>query len=139
LFVEAYHRVFAILFWYMVLGPMGAVMYRVVDLCKTRGTYAVSEAAAFQTALDWLPVRVFTFVFALGGHFTNVIAKWKTQVLSKSDVNNVLLTECGIAALDVLEAERIPEDGTAEKETLALLDRVFVMTLVLLAFVVLLV
>jgi hypothetical protein len=51
--------------------------------------------------------------------------------------NDKLVSECGIAALDVREGNRLPEDGSAEKAALDLLDRVFVMALVVLAIVVL--
>jgi AmpE protein len=139
LFIEANRRIFAVLFWFLFLGPAGALLYRLVDLSRANGVIAVSAAAKLHLLLDWLPVRVFTFIFALGGHFTSVLQQWKRKAWSKPSENDALVTDCGIAALDVMEAERLPEDGSAEREALALLDRVFVMSLVLLAFVVLLI
>lgn len=138
LFIEANRRIFAVLFWFLFFGPAGALLYRLVDVSRTQGMIAVPAATKLHGLLDWLPVRAFTFIFALGGHFTSVLKQWKRKAWSKSSENDVLVTDCGIAALDVMEAERLPEDGSAEREALALLDRVFVMSLVLLAFVVLL-
>lgn len=140
IFVGAYDRVFAVLFWFVILGPMGAVLYRLVALCAQSASVGmVPLATQCKQILDWLPIRVFTFIFALGGHFKQVLDCWQHQVLKGLSANYTLLTECGVAALDVLEAERVPEDGSAEKEALSLLDRVFVMSLVILAAVVLLI
>lgn len=135
-FVQANDRIFAVFFWFVLLGPAGAVFYRTIDISKTIVKMQQS-AEQVQLVLDWLPVRLFTFLFALSGHFTEVFKHWKARLISPPRANDVLLTECGVAALDVLDAERIPEDGTAEKETLSLLDRVFVMALVILAVLVL--
>jgi AmpE protein len=137
LFTEANRRVFAVVFWFLLLGPAGALLYRLVDLCRVSGVTLARPAVSLLALLDWLPVRVFTFLFALGGHFTKVIKHWKHDVLTAPKMNGILLSECGVAALDVLELERIPEDGSAEKETISLLDRVFVIALVVLAVVVL--
>ena len=139
LFIEAHARVFAVLFWFVILGPMGAVLYRLVEECGSRGLIAVPLAKRALRCLDWLPVRVFTFIFALGGHFTGVIRAWRSRLKMDPSHNDDILTACGIASLDVLENGRLPEDGSVEKETLALLDRVFVMSLVFLAFAVLLI
>jgi membrane protein required for beta-lactamase induction len=137
LFVEANRRVFAVLFWFIVLGPAGALLYRLTDISRSSGFTLARPAGVLIAWLDWLPVRIFTLCFALGGHFTNVIKHWRHDVFTPPKMNNTLLSECGVASLDVLEAERIPEDGTAEKETIHLLDRVFVIALVVVAIVVL--
>jgi AmpE protein len=136
LFIEANRRVFAVFFWFIVLGPAGAVLYRLVDLCRA-GVTTGNAALETLRLLDWLPVRVLGLIFALGGHFTKVIKYWQHNVLTPPKMNDVVLSECGIAALDILEVDKLPADGTAEKETIALLDRAFVIGLVILAIAVL--
>jgi AmpE protein len=137
LFIEANRRVFAVFFWFILLGPAGVVLYRLVDLCRAGGLTTTNAATTAVQYLDWLPIRLLTLIFALGGHFTNVIKHWQHNLLTPPRMNDVMLTECGIAALDILEADQLPADGTAEKETIALLDRTFVIGLVILAIVVL--
>jgi membrane protein required for beta-lactamase induction len=88
--------------------------------------------------LNWLPVRLEAFLFALGGHFTAVFACWKRSLLRGPDANDQLLVECGIAALDVFESQQLPETGTIERDALALIDRALIIGLVLLAMIVLL-
>jgi AmpE protein len=137
LFVEANRRVFAVLFWYMILGPAGAVLYRLASLSRVRITSLTQPAEKLDGILNWFPVRVLSFLFALGGHFTQVLKRWKQQVMDSPAVNDVMLAECGIVALDVTKENLIPEDGSAEQEAVALLDRGFVSMLVLLAVIVL--
>jgi AmpE protein len=137
LFIEANRRIFAVLFWYMILGPAGAMLYRLTDI-SFRKTATVSQPAEkFKRLLDWLPVRVLSFLFAIGGHFMPVLKRWKQHALGTPAVNEVLLSDCGIVALDLTKDNLLPEDGSAEQEAVALLDRVFVITLVLLAVIVL--
>jgi AmpE protein len=136
LFVQCNREVFAVFFWFMILGPVGAVLYRLVDLSKTNDTLAV-VASKSQQLLNWLPVRVFTLIFALVGHFTEVIKYWQKYAKSGLAENDSILTGCGMAALDLQADNFIAEDGAAEKDCLALLDRVFIVGLVLLAIVVL--
>ncbi len=140
IFLAANKRVFAVVFWFVLLGPLGAVLYRSIALMSTESPLgSLPLAVKFLLWLDWLPVRVFTFFFALMGHFTDVLLHWKKYILKGPETNDTLLVECGVASLAILENKVLPEDGTAEKETITLLDRVFVMGLVILAIVVLLI
>lgn len=138
IFVASHQRIFAILFWFVILGPAGAVLYRIIGFYRTQSTSHLQPVSnQIGSWMDWLSIRLFTFLFALGGHFTKVIAHWKPNVLKGVKTNDVLLTECGFAALDIGNGGVIPESGTAETEAIALLDRVFVMGLVILAVIVL--
>lgn len=137
IFVAAHERIFSVIFWFVILGPLGAVLYRLTELFSTRAELGLVDVATeAKKALDWIPVRLFTFVFALGGHFTDVFSCWKKGIKKGLNANETLLADCGVAALDVMEGDKIPETGEAEAETIELLDRVFVMVLVLLAVIV---
>jgi AmpE protein len=137
IFIAAHERIFAVICWFVVLGPIGAVLYRLVTLFSVRPELGLTDIAfKAKQMMDWVPVRIFTFIFALGGHFTEVFACWKKDVSKGLNLNETMLADCGEAALDVMEANKIPETGNAEQETIALLDRVFVMVLVFLAMMV---
>src|SRR5579862_1321828 len=75
IFIEANRRVFAVIFWFVILGPIGAILYRTITLSaqeETKETTTIELAKCartIETILDWLPIRIFTFLFALGGHF----------------------------------------------------------------------
>lgn len=139
IFVETNRRVFAVLFWYILLGPVGAVLYRLINLCAKPSIIETSsarkEAYFLENLLDWVPVRLLTFLFALGGHFSQVITVWRGMLLlpPTGNHNELLLTECGEAALGVDAST--PTTGALEKQAVSLLDRVFVMWMVLVAAV----
>jgi len=138
IFIEANRRVFAVIFWYAILGPVGAVLYRTIvlsanDTMQETTAETSQSARLIETVLDWLPVRLFTFLFALGGHFVQVLSCWRKKVLLGLSSNEILLTECGTAALGQDEQGDILEDGSVEKSAVSLLDRVFVIVLVIVA------
>lgn len=140
IFVEAGHRVFSVVFWFFILGPAGALMSRALALAanESRGqdltdSEFVRHARSFCALADWIPVRIFTGIFALGGHFSKVIACWNKKLLLDLENNDAMLSECGIAALGMDEKSTLPEDGSVEKNAISLLDRAFVITLVIIA------
>lgn len=134
IFIAGYRRVFGVVFWFVVLGPMGAVLYRMIALCAEGSPMGVTQAATrLQSILDWIPVRILTFLFALAGHFTKVFSIWKRSIKEGLHANDNLLRTCGIASLDY----PLSEEGSAEKEALTLLDRAFIIGLVIVAIVVL--
>lgn len=135
LFILANQRVFAVVFWYVLLGPVGAVGYRFITLLAHTSiqTYADMKFSArlVESWLNVLPIRLMTFLFALGGHFARVLAVWRQKVLSGPAENEALLTECGFAALNGV-SQHIAEPRI-EKEAISLLDRVFILFLIIIA------
>jgi membrane protein required for beta-lactamase induction len=131
IFNQANSRVFAIVFWFALLGPVGAVMYRVITLAASAAGSASLVKAARQSLdiLDWLPVRLLTFLFALGGHFVQVLTIWRKNVMLGAASNEALLEECGHAALGGDE-QKLGQDGALERNAINLLDRSFVIMLV---------
>lgn len=145
IFVESNRRVFAVVFWYVVLGPVGAVLYRTVTLLAPTTSFGKQEVSTelwqsahkVETVLDWIPVRIFTFLFALGGQFVQVLTCWRKYVLQGLESNETMLVECGIAALHYEDQTKIPEDGSAEKSAISLLDRALLIALAIIAVVIL--
>ena len=141
IFIAANVRVFAVVFWYAILGPAGALFYRLMVLASPLQAkeeeevmpLVVKDAYHVETVLDWLPVRVFTFIFALGGHFVKTLAAWRKDVLQGLGSNEAMLADCGLAALGIDEAGSLAEDGSVERNAISLLDRVFVILLVAVA------
>lgn len=135
IFISANCRVFAVVFWYLILGPVGAVMYRLLSFCARNKKLSVANRAAFlKSLLDWLPIRIVTFLFALGGHFSQVFSAWCKHAWHGVGENDLLLVECGTAALGYGDRE-IAEDGTAERNAISLLDRVLVIAVVVIVIV----
>lgn len=114
IFVQANNRVFGVLFWFMVLGPAGAWLFRVSDLLRRRAVFEAARggtsAQAFGGALAsvhgvlaWLPARLAAGSYALAGSFEDAVGNWRVAVdqaagrmLERSDD---LLARVGIASL----------------------------------------
>jgi AmpE protein len=140
IFIQANHRVFAVVFWFVLLGPMGAVLYRAVSLSASSvhhdGSPEIAQSAlSVENILDWVPVRILSFLFALGGHCSAVLNYWRKQVLNGLNSNDDIMAGCGVAALADEEKRTMAEDGSVEREAISLLDRTFVIVLVLVAVV----
>jgi len=139
LFVAANQRIFAVICWFAVMGPMGAVLYRMIEICKSSSMPITVLATKVQTLLDWVPARIFAFLFALTGNFSKVFVLWKSIFKKELSSNEDVLSHCGMAALEISAANGVPENGSAEKEALLLFDRTFILALILLAILDLLV
>jgi len=88
IYVQANNRVFGVVFWFILLGPAGAWLFRVVDLMRRRVAFRYSDddarwgnlAAAVRSLhglLAWIPARLLAIGYALAGSFEEAIADWR--------------------------------------------------------------
>ena len=76
-------RWFGVLFWFLVLGAAGAMLYRLVSLsaqgeARRNLPPAQSEAAVLYIALlNWPVAHLMTFGLALAANFDSVLAAWR--------------------------------------------------------------
>ena len=76
-------RWFGVLFWFLLLGPAGAIVYRLVSLSAQGEAQHVlppaqSEAARlFVALLNWPVAHLMTFGLALAANFDGVLAAWR--------------------------------------------------------------
>ena len=144
IFIEANRRVFAVLFWYVFLGPVAVVLYRLLALtANPTHQFSISidlseRALSGQKILDWLPIRLFIFIFALGGHFVQVLSCIRKKVFTAPAENEILLASCGLAALGSDSEKLVTLDSTWEKHAISLIDRAIVIFAVITIIVVLL-
>ena len=96
IFVQATNRLFGVVFWFVVLGPVGAWLFRVSDLLRRRVTTigvsnpervrpALPAIEAVHGVLDWLPARLAAIGYALSGNFDEAYNCWRQYEL-KSDL-----------------------------------------------------
>lgn len=83
-FASALSRWFGVLFWFVVLGPAGALGYRVVQLLARNAALrplmgAPQHEVLERTArlLDWAPAHLLALTLALVSDFDAVIATWR--------------------------------------------------------------
>jgi AmpE protein len=115
--IQANNRLFAVIFWFVLLGPLGAWTYRATDLVRRRAVFAASrdEADAGNSVrlrdaatllhgwLAWIPARLTAIGYAAAGNFDTAIGAWRAPsehaADSPSEYNEHLLARVGTAAL----------------------------------------
>jgi len=123
--VSSHRHVFAPLFWFMVLGPAGAVLYRLGDgmarswsrpawAGEISGDFGRFAARTFEW-LDWLPARLTAATFAVVGDFEDAVYCWRTQAGQWSDAATGILLASGAGALGIRLGQPLP-DATAGVE-----------------------
>lgn len=114
IFVQATNRIFGVIFWFVVLGPVGAWSFRVSDLLRRRivfehlreghGNSRVLEAIeAIYGMLKWIPSRLAMLGYALSGSFDDAMNAWRSELdvdgRPIDERNDLLAARVGKAAM----------------------------------------
>lgn len=99
---------FAVVFWFVLLGPVMALAYRLVVLLSEQVQLPVLRQQARQVrhALDWLPARALVASFALVGHFSAVSRSLLDEALHWHSSAFDVLGRAVLQAADVSQPER---------------------------------
>lgn len=80
IFLQANTRMLGVFFWFILLGPVGAVLFRITCLLKNNQK---DEAGEFAEACNelydiiiWLPARICILSFAIAGNFVDTMSYW---------------------------------------------------------------
>ncbi|NQZ05884.1 MAG: regulatory signaling modulator protein AmpE [Algicola sp.] len=94
----------AVLFWFVSLGPAGAVLYCMVRESADDSDHSISELFTDNQLdkalhiLDWLPARVCTAGYLLIGHFTKSAGIWLSYLLDFTSSAKDLVSKIANAA-----------------------------------------
>lgn len=108
--VQGHERVLAVLLWYFVAGPAGALFYRSVRELPSlalRGsdTRAMERTAEYVHGLAaWVPARIVAVVYALAGHTLRGLKAWpaaRASTHASAAAGWRLLDRVGRGALDL--------------------------------------
>ena len=114
IFVQSINRIFGVIFWFVVLGPVGAWIFRISDLLRRRIVFEhMREGADDQSILiaieaiygilKWIPARLAMLGFALSGSFDDARNAWRGELNAAGqpiDVrNDLLVRRVGKAAM----------------------------------------
>lgn len=124
---RGFERMFAVLFWFFMLGPIGAVLYRLVFLFTERSGAEVAEARTLLWLLEWPAVRILGLSFALTGNFVGCIQRWRESVLSVSRSTETTIGQSVLGALSV--DDDLSQTCDVTRKELELLDSLFRRTL----------
>lgn len=138
-------RILSPAFWFIFLGAGGVFLYRFTEV-TARLLARKSESAIFRnraytlvTEFDWLPIRFFTLLFALVGHFAYVVKEWKKRVWSSPDENEMLLASCGDRAIGIADEHGPMEKTSFILEASALIERTLITFILIIAIIVIIV
>lgn len=123
--VEAHERLLGVVFWFALLGPAGALLYRLAVRLRRRyrseeGEYA-EAIAQLHHLLAWIPARLCALGYALSGSFVHAMQRWRGEADTASEPNRGVLLSAGLGALQ-LEAEAAGDDAPI-REALSLAKR----------------
>lgn len=113
LFWQTEQRLLGPLFWFLLLGPVGAVAYRLVRMALA----FISEHQAVELrpgldalgyALGWLPARASALAFALAGSFVHALEGW-ARAREGAEGNKAVVVQAGEGALNTTLDERSPD------------------------------
>ena len=114
---QANDRMFGVIFWFMVLGPSGAWLFRVADLMRRRAVFETVRLRAeglpnpaylhavqsVYGALAWMPARLLALSYAMAGSFEDAMSDWRGYYDTCSDkffhVNDEILACAGRGAI----------------------------------------
>ncbi|MCL2308733.1 MAG: regulatory signaling modulator protein AmpE [Proteobacteria bacterium] len=132
--IAAYRCVFGVVFWFLIFGPTGAVLYWMLALAAREWSessvgvditvLAVTRAELGKVArwllfiLDWLPIRLLAFSFAIVGNFEDAIYQWRARPSDDAAFDNAanenLLLATGFGALGLTWARQTPTPAPTE-------------------------
>ena len=103
-FRNALRRWFGVLFWFWVLGPFGALLYRLSVLSAERDEDLLPSdtsagARAWLTILEWPVSQLMTMSLALVGNFDAVVGAWRDMGKPSLLLNNALLETAARASV----------------------------------------
>ena len=120
--VGSHRHVFGPIAWFLVLGPAGAVIYRLsamlTEVWAARGDADSEEFSQFTQRFffwyDWAPARLTAASFAIVGNFEDAIYCWRTQTASWTAGADGVLVASGAGALGVRLGDAVHQGGTVK-------------------------
>ena len=117
---HACYRIFGVLFWFIVLGPIGALLYRLSHKLHSISSEQANNDRELSIdlnrlleILNWLPARVTAATYAVAGNFQAAIIGWRGEdetELEKSAAEILADTGFGAAGLGSTHEDEGLED-----------------------------
>jgi len=153
-FLAALRRWFGVLLWFALLGPAGALLYRLTQVLAapdfaaalSAGQRTLAERAA--RILDWLPAHLIVLALALASNFDAVLKVWRDYHAANDkgflalDLGFLNATARASVAADVAEEDDEPAQAAraplvALDDAMVLVRRVLIVWLTAIALIVL--
>lgn len=118
----AHKNLFGVMVWFVVLGPAGAVLYRLSQLLSQKwggldqrdfGEFGKFSERAFDL-MDWVPLRLSAISFAVVGDFEDAVYCWRAQASAWAQQGIGIVLASGAGALGVKLGEPLSYGGNIE-------------------------
>ena len=96
--VQVNGQLFAIIFWYAILGPLAILVYRLIAQSQQQVPIS-KQSTSLLELLDWLPTRLTMLLYLLVGNFQAGFPVFAQSFLCKPDKNQQLLAKVSLIAL----------------------------------------
>jgi adenosylcobinamide-phosphate synthase len=118
--VASHRHVLGPVFWFVALGPGGAVLYHAATTLAERWrARMVPESLEFGRFaaralfwLDWIPARLTAASFAIVGDFEDAIYCWRSQAAAWDTQSHGVILAAGGGALGVRLGDSLHQHGT---------------------------
>lgn len=123
--VQANNRVFGVVFWFALLGPFGALTFRLGDLLRREALLnaaradtpadaaLAADAQRLHGVLAWAPSRLLALTYGVAGSFEESFEGWRRYLREESDhffdENDRLLVHAGRGALGARWTDAVDE------------------------------
>lgn len=135
IFLATHEGLISVLFWFVILGPFGALLYRTTvlldQLARRESDYEsmAGPVRTLQNVLEWLPARLAGLIFALVGHFNEGMKAWLKHVWQDLLSSRDLVINCGLVSIGLKSSKAKPV--TSARDALNLVERTLIVMLVL--------
>jgi len=137
IYMQANNRIFGVVFWFALLGPTGAWLFRVMDLMRRRADVFLREAPdapgrarvtevvhLFHGILAWAPARLLMVGYALAGSFEEAVSAWRSYYAeragSRLDLDETVVGHVGRGAVGASAAGEPPPADAVQCARLAI-------------------
>lgn len=134
--IKAHDHLFAIIFWFIILGVYGALIYSLAYKLKEKffgihGDYGVAVNSLYQI-LMWPSARLLAIGFALGGSLVHGIEGWTETEGFTLDKSSDVIAMSGLGAIQYQPADDLETNITNLNEIKDLLNRTLIVWLTVL-------
>jgi AmpE protein len=143
LLVSINTNLLAVLFWFTILGPMGAILYRLTTIiyesqnkdAESSDEYG-STVAMFFAIINWIPAHIAAACFAATGSFVDALQNWKDTPV-KNPLSNeecdAMLNSVGHGAMRLEAKNEICDAKPVVDAIIAMAKRSIILWLTVLA------